>query len=29
MQKIRNIFLKFLVKRKAFIDAYLNPVYKK
>ena len=29
MQKIRNIFLKFLVKREAFIDAYLNPVYKK
>ena len=29
MQKIRNIFLRFLVKRKAFIDAYLNPVYKK
>ena len=29
MQKIRNIFLKFLVKRKAFIDAYFNPVYKK
>jgi salicylate hydroxylase len=29
MQKIRNTFLKFLVKRKAFIDAYLNPVYKK
>lgn len=28
MQKIRNTFLKFLVKRKAFIDAYLNPVYK-
>ena len=29
MQKIRNIFLKYLVKRRAFIDAYLNPVYKK
>ena len=29
MQTIRNKFLKFLVKRKAFIDAYLNPVYKK
>ena len=29
MQKIRNIFLKFLVKQKAFTDAYLNPVYKK
>jgi salicylate hydroxylase len=29
MQKIRNIFLKFLVKRKAFVDAYFNPVYKK
>ena len=29
MQTIRNKFLKLLVKRKAFIDAYLNPVYKK
>jgi len=28
MQKIRDIFLKFLIKRKAFIDVYLNPVYK-
>ncbi len=28
MQKIRNIFLKFLVKRKIFTKAYLNPVYK-
>ena len=28
-QKIRNIILKFLVKRKTFIKAYLNPVYKK
>ena len=29
MQKIRNIILKFLVKRNTFIKAYLNPVYKK
>ena len=29
MQKIRNIFLKFLVKRKNFINAFLKPVYKK
>ena len=28
MQKIRNIFLKFLVKRKIFIDGYLGKVYK-
>ena len=28
-QKIRNIILKFLVKRKTFIKAYLTPVYKK
>ena len=28
-QKIRNIFLKLLVKRKSFIKAYLSPVYKK
>jgi len=28
-QKIRNIILKFLLKRKTFIKAYLNPVYKK
>ena len=28
MQKIRNIFLKFLVKRKGFIDSYLGTVYK-
>ena len=28
MQKIRNIFLKFLVKRKTFIKGYLGRVYK-
>ena len=28
MQKIRNIFLKFLVKRKTFIEAYLGKIYK-
>jgi salicylate hydroxylase len=28
MQKIRNIFLKFLVKRKTFVEAYLGKVYK-
>ena len=28
MQKIRNIFLKFLVKRKTFIRGYLRKVYK-
>ena len=28
MQKIRNIFLKFLVKRKTFIRGYLGKVYK-
>ena len=28
MQKIRNIFLKFLVKRKNFIEGYLGKVYK-
>jgi salicylate hydroxylase len=28
MQKIRNIFLKFLVKRKIFIQGYLGKVYK-
>ena len=27
MQKIRNIFLKFLVKRKNFIEDYLGKVY--
>ena len=27
-QKIRNIFLKFLVKRKTFIERYLGKVYK-
>jgi salicylate hydroxylase len=28
MQKIRNIFLKFLVNRKTFIESYLGKVYK-
>ena len=28
MQKIRNIFLKFLVKRKIFIEAYLGKIYR-
>ena len=28
MQKIRNIFLKFLVKRKTFIHGYLGKIYK-
>ena len=28
MQKIRNIFLKFLIKRKGFINSYLGTVYK-
>ena len=28
MQNIRNIFLKFLVKRKTFIEGYLGKVYK-
>jgi len=28
MQKIRNLFLKFLVKRKGFINSYLGTVYK-
>ena len=28
MQKIRNIFLKILVKRKTFIEGYLGKVYK-
>ena len=28
MQKIRNIFLKFLVKRKTFIQGYLGKIYK-
>jgi len=28
MQKIRNFFLKFLVKRKGFINSYLGKVYK-
>ena len=28
VQKIRNIFLKFLVKRKTFIQGYLGKVYK-
>ena len=29
MQKIRNILLKFLVKRKFFINSYIGKVYKK
>ena len=28
MQKIRNFFMKFLVKRKSFISSYLGTVYK-
>ena len=28
MQKIRNFFLKFLIKRKSFINSYLGIVYK-
>ena len=28
MRKIRNIFLKFLVKRKTFIEGYLGKVYR-
>mgnify|MGYP006149842451 CR=1 FL=1 len=28
MKKIRNIFLKFLVKRKNFIESYLGKIYK-
>jgi salicylate hydroxylase len=28
MQKIRNIFLKFLLKRKIFIESYLGKVYR-
>ena len=28
MQKIRNVFLKFLVKRKFFVKSYLGKVYK-
>ena len=28
MQKIRNIFLKFLLKRKKFIEGYLGKIYK-
>jgi salicylate hydroxylase len=28
MKKIRNIFLKFLVKRKTFIESYLGKIYK-
>ena len=28
IQKIRNMFLKFLVKRKNFIESYLGKVYK-
>ena len=29
MQKIRNFFLKFLIKKKRFIDLYLGKVYKR
>ena len=28
MKNIRNIFLKFLVKRKTFIESYLGKIYK-
>ena len=28
MQKIRNIFMKFLVKRKSFINYYLGSIYR-
>ena len=28
MKKTRNIFLKFLVKRKTFIEGYLGKIYK-
>ena len=28
MQAIRNFFIKYLIKRKSFINAYLGPVYK-
>ena len=28
MQTIRNFFIKFLIKRKSFINSYLGPVYK-
>ena len=28
MQAIRNFFIKFLVKRKSFINSYLGKVYK-
>ena len=28
MQLLRNFFIKFLVKRKTFIDSYLGSVYK-
>tara|TARA_X000001036_G_scaffold398531_2_gene401497 strand:- start:4538 stop:5671 length:1134 start_codon:yes stop_codon:yes gene_type:complete len=28
MKKIRNVFLKFLVKRKTFIEGYLGKIYK-
>ena len=28
MQKIRNIFLKFLVKRKTFVEGYLGKLYR-
>jgi len=28
MQNVRNLFLKFLIKRKFFIKSYLGKVYK-
>ena len=28
MQWIRNLFMKFLIKRKSFINSYLGPVYR-
>tara|TARA_A100001015_G_C14988477_1_gene712651 strand:- start:214 stop:1344 length:1131 start_codon:yes stop_codon:yes gene_type:complete len=28
MQTIRNFFMRFLIKRKSFINAYLGPIYK-
>ena len=28
MQLVRNLFMKFLVKRKSFINSYLGTVYK-
>jgi len=29
LQTIRNFFIKFLIKRKSFIDSYLGTIYKK